>query len=261
VARQVFETLISLALICISPLRALAADQDDPKQTGPVGLIIQYKCLPGQRVAFRQRLIATGLPRFAELQTSGILAEYHVLFSRYVDTNSWDALALLTFRDYTQAARWRRVEETTPAGLQPDTLTLTFSVETYPVDLMRRAMSDENLPRPVYLVVPYTYSVAATAYLQYVDTYVRPQFDGWMREGILAGYQIYLQRYTAARPWDTTIFLKYKDDDSFGQREKIVAKVRAQLQSNPVWKAASDSKQNLRVEKEAIIADELVAGQ
>lgn len=237
-----------------------AADQDDPKQTGPVSLVIQYKCLPGQRAQFRQNLLATGLRRLAELQSSGMLAEYHVLFSRYVDTNSWDALMLLTFADYTQAARWRRVEETTPAGLPPDSLTLTFSVETYPVDLMRHAMSDENVPRPVYLVVPYTYSVATPVYLQYVDNYVRPQFDGWMREGVLAGYQIYLQRYTAARPWDTMIFLKYKDDDSFGQREKVVAKVRGQLQSNPVWKAASDSKQSLRVEKEAIIGDELFVG-
>ena len=106
-------------------------------------------------------------------------------------------------------------------------------------------------------MVPYTITVTPAAYLKYADEYVRPQFDGWIKEGILSSYQFFMQRYTAGRPWDTLIFLQYKDGESFGLREKIVAKVRAQLQSNPVWKAASDTKQSLRVEKEAIIADEL----
>jgi hypothetical protein len=252
-ARQVFKALILLALIC----SWTTADQDDPKQTGPLALIIQYKCLPGQRAEFRQRLIAMELGSLAKLQSDGVLAEHHVLFSRYVDTNSWDALALLTFHRYADVVRWRRVEESSPAGLTQGTIALTSSIETYPVDLMRQAMAEERPVRPVYLVVPYTYSVPVPAYLKYVDDYVSPQFKGWMQEGILSGYQLYLQRYTAARPWDTLIFLQYKDDESFGQREKIVAKVRAQLQGNPVWKAASDNKQSLRVEKEAIIADEL----
>jgi hypothetical protein len=256
-ARQIFKALILLGLVC----SGAAADQDDPKQTGPVALIIQYKCLPSQRAEFRRRLIASELGSLAKLQSDGVLAEYHLLFSRYVDTNAWDALALLTFHRYADVSRWRRVEEASPAGLTQGTIALTSSVETYPVDLTRQAMSGEPALRPVYLVVPYTYSVPVSAYLKYVDDYVSPQFKGWMQEGILSGYQLYLQRYTAARPWDTLIFLQYKDDDSFGQRESIVAKVRAQLQSNSVWKAASDNKQSLRVEKEAVIADELTPGR
>ena len=72
---------------------------------------------------------------------------------------------------------------------------------------------------------------------------------------------MYMQRYTAGRPWDTMIFLRYKDDLSFGRREQIVNKVRAELAKNPVWKAISDNKQSVRVEKEAIIADDLTAGR
>ena len=251
-ARQIFKALTLLAL------STLASAADDPKQTGPIGLIIQYKCLPAQRVDFRQRLIGGTLPSLARWQSDGILSEYHLLFSRYVDTNSWDALLLLTFRNYSEVTRWRHVEESSPAALHPDTLNIAVSIETYPVDLMRQGTQGDNPIHPVYLVVPYTYSVATPAYLNYFDSYVAPQFQGWIKEGILSGYRAYLQRYTAARPWDTLIFLEYKDDEDFGQRERVVAKVREQLQADPDWRKFSDSKQNLRVEKEAVIADELV---
>lgn len=239
-------------LACVVPVFS-----QDPLQTGPVALIIQYKCLPAHRADFRQRLKSEALPRFAERQTNGMLAEYHLLFSRYMDTNSWDALALLTFRNYEQATHWKRVEQDTPAGLPSATIALTSSVETYPADIMRQAFSGEQNPHPVYLVVPYTLSVPAAAYLNHADAYAIPQCNGWMQEGVLSGYHLYMQRYTAARPWDTLVVLQYKDDDSFGRRESVAAKVRAQLESNPDWKAASDSQQDVRVEKVAMIADDL----
>jgi hypothetical protein len=258
-ARQISQALIFL---CAASLALHAADVGaDPKQTGPVGLVIQYQCRPSKRAAFRHRLRDVELASFARWRSEGLLADYHVLFSRYADSNTWDALVLLTFPDYHAASRWKEVEARNPAGLSPEALELVSSLETYPVDLLRSNAPPPATPDPVYLVIPYTFSVSAAEYLTYADDYVRPQFEGWMKEGILSGYQIFLQRYTADRPWDTMIFLKYRDDEGFGQREKVVARVRGQLQSNPVWKAASDGKHNLRVEKEAVIADELSAPQ
>lgn len=256
-ARKILKTLSCIALLLSTATFSVAADAEDPKQNGPVALVIQYRCLPGQRATFRQQLLSIGLPSFAQWQADGILADYHLLFSRYVDTNSWDALALVTFRHYSDVTRWRKVEAERPAGLPENTLALTTSVETYPVDLLRQGASSDRPLHPVYMVVPYTFSVTTPAYLKYFDDYVGPQFKGWIDAGVLGSYQVYLQRYTAARPWDVMIFLQYKDDDSFGLREKTVAETRAKLQSNPVWKAASDNKQSLRVEKQAIIADEL----
>ena len=52
--------------------------------------------------------------------------------------------------------------------------------------------------------------------------------------------------------------LEYKDDAALGQREKVVAQVRQELQNDAKWKALADSKQSIRTEKEAIVADELV---
>ena len=244
--------------LCLAAAVCTASAQEDPKQTGPLGLVIEYRCAPAQRTALRNQMLGAGLRQFEKWKEDATLSSYHILFSRYVDTNNWDMLALLTFPDYAGVARWKRIEQSEPAGLPVAALTSMISISSYPVDLMRNNVSEATPVRPVYFVVPYTFSAAPGAYLQYADDYVRPQFDGWMKEQILSGYQIYLQRYTANRPWDTLIFLKYKDDESFGAREKVVAKVRGDLQSNPTWKAASDSKQNLRKEKEAIIADELV---
>lgn len=250
-ARKTLEALMVLALA------SGVAAQENPRDTGPRSLVIQYRCLPGQRALLRQRMEEAGVKNFMQWKANGLLADFHILFSRYADTNTWDMLALLSFPQYSDVARWKKVEVKTPAGLPADISALMVSVETYPADVMRAGASPEIPSRPVFFVIPYAYSVTTPDYLRYVEDYVRPQFQGWIQEGVLVGYQILLQRYTAGRPWDALIVLEYKDDDSFGQRERVLAKVRARLEDNPTWKAASENKQNLRVEKEAVIADQL----
>jgi hypothetical protein len=234
------------------------AAEEDQKQTGPTTLVIQYHCPPGQRTPLRQAAV-NSLPRYEALKTNGVLAGYHLLFSRYVNTNSWDLLAVLNFRTFADVAKWKEVELRDPAGLSADGLAATSAIFTYPADAVRGNASDSPGVHPVYLVIPYTLSVSQPAYLQYVDGYVRPQFEGWMREGVLTRYEIFVQRYTASRPWDSLILLQYKDDESLGLREAVVAKVRSELAKDPAWKAFSDSKQNMRVGKEVVIADELSA--
>ena len=55
--------------------------------------------------------------------------------------------------------------------------------------------------------------------------------------------------------------LEYRDADSFGKRESTVAKVREKLKANAAWVAASENKQKVRVEKQTIVAEELVSGR
>ena len=257
------RTILCVLIIATSMtlVAASAFAQPDPKQSGPTTLLIQYRCAPAHRTQLRQAMVETGLRRFETWKDEGLLAAYRILFSRYVDTRNWDMMALIQFSTYDDVAKWARVEQRTPAGLPAAALDLISEMSTYPADLMRGRTAETASQTPVYLVIPYTYSVAPQAYLQYVDAYVQPQFDGWLREGVLAGYQLFTQRYTAARPWDSLILLEYRDDDSLGSREKSVTKVRQELQSNAEWKALSDGKQNIRVEKEAVIADELRIAQ
>ena len=244
-------------ILCLAGAFAAAAQQD-PRQSGPTALVIMYRCAPAQRVELRRRMAETGLRRFEDWKGQGILASYHILFSRYVNTDAWDMMALLRFSRYPDAERWKDVERSMPAGLAPDALALTTAVNTYPADLMLEGELQGSHAHAVYLVVPYTYSVSTPAYLTYADHYIKPQFDGWLAEGILTSYELFLQRYSGVQPWDSLIVLKYKDEESLGARERIKEKVRERLQSNPSWKAISESKQSIRTEKEAVIADELL---
>ena len=79
-----------------------------------------------------------------------------------------------------------------------------------------------------------------------------------MLKGVIANYGIYVNRYPTSRPWKVLFVLEYKDAESFGARERTMAEVRAALKSNPDWKALSDTKLNMRVEKETVVADELL---
>jgi len=49
--------------------------------------------------------------------------------------------------------------------------------------------------------------------------------------------------------------LEYRSDTALGQREAVVARVRARLQQQPEWRAIAANKQKIREEKEAVIAD------
>ncbi|HXB69281.1 MAG TPA: hypothetical protein VNY05_13615 [Candidatus Acidoferrales bacterium] len=250
-----------LAALLVCAAAAFTLPAQDPRETGPTTLVVTYRCPPEKRSELRNIMRQDGLQRLEGYRRNTILAGYRVLLSRYVDTNNWDMMLLLSFPDYTAVEKWKRIEHESPAGLPPSLLPIATSITTYPLDLMRRKAADDTPLEPVYLVIPYTYSVTAPAYLQYVDDYVTPQFDGWIGEGILTRYEMYMQRYTAARPWDALIVLEYKDEESFGRRETVMAKIRQRLQANPKWKAIAGNKPAIRVEKEAVIADELTLPQ
>jgi hypothetical protein len=248
-----------LASLLLCAAAAFTLHAQDPTETGPTALAITYRCTPEKRPDLRNFMRQEGLQRLEGYRRNAILAGYRILLSRYADTNNWDMMLLLSFADYTAVEKWKRVERESPAGLPPNLLPIATSISTYPVDLVRRKAVEDAPTEPVYMVIPYTYSETAPGYVQYVDNYLTPQFDGWMDEGVLTKYEIYMQRYTAARPWDALIVLEYKDDESLGQRERVAAKVRQRLQANPKWKTIADNK--IRVEKEAIIADELTLPQ
>jgi hypothetical protein len=260
----IFETgepVYNLAVkvfVLIVAILAPGLAQLPPKDAGPATLIIQYRCPIASRAALRRTAQSEAVAQFEKWKTSGLLAGYRLLFSRYVDNSNWDMSAVLSFRDGAAAARWKRVEALEPSGLLASAQSIVSAASTYPVDLARSADPSPPPAEPAYMVIPYSFTVTPAEYIQYFDDYVRPQLQGWSRSGVLAGYALYLQRYTAARPWDGLLVLQYKDDAALGQREKVVAQVRQELQNDAKWKAIAENKQSIRTEKEAIVADQLV---
>jgi hypothetical protein len=233
------------------------------RDDGPKNLFITYRCTADNRAALREYMMTEGLARLAAWKKESVFGDYKLLFNWFVDAETWDAMAILTFSNYEDVLKWRSIERTSPGGLSKAGLALATPVMTYATDLMWHGESTvrSDPSQSVYLIIPYTFyppnSVAD--YIKYATTYVIPQVEGWITEGILTSYRIYVNRFPSARPWQSIFVLEYKDIRAFAVREKIVSKVSAGLKDDPAWKAYSDNKLKFRTEKETVTAEELQA--
>lgn len=256
-----FRAFLSLMLISLLALAAQPAFAADPRDSGPLELVVMAHVAPAQRIALRQAMTGEGLQQYEQWKREGLLSDYLVLFNRYVDNENWDLMVTLTFADHAAASRWKQIERTRPAGLPAAALAVVSKVETAPSDLHRSgvAKGEVKADDAVYVVLPYNYFVSTNEYIKYVDTYLLPQTDGWLREGVLKTYDVHLNRYPAGRYWSSLLVLQYRSDEALGRRDAAMAKVRAELNANnPAWKAASESKQNIREGRQYIIADRLL---
>jgi hypothetical protein len=247
-----------LTLACSAPAFA-AGVADAWRDQGPASIVMTYKVAPGDKLAFKAAVRAETLPKLERLRASGELAGYHVLANRYLDGANWDVMMILDFRNNAALAHWRAVEDQTPGGLAPAALKLVKAAETAPSDLMfAGAAPKPGDPAPVYLVVPYDYLTSTDEYLSYVKGYLVPQADGWIAEGTIEGYGIYLPRYPAGRPVSAQVVFAYAGDAGLARRDSTVRTVRARLAAtSPEWKTWSDNKQKIRTEGQPVVADEI----
>jgi hypothetical protein len=114
-----------LALSLTSGTRAAEAHVDELPS-----LVVAYHVAPVSRPGFRQELETSGLRQFQRWKNEGILSSYRILFSRYADSDNWDAMALLAFPSVADVERWKNIERTHPAGLPPKALALVTSIHT-----------------------------------------------------------------------------------------------------------------------------------
>ncbi len=243
----------SMPVLCA--FLACSAHAGDPRASAPRTLIITYHVAPANRLAFHQELEGSVARQFRRRKEEGALESYRLLFNRYVDSASWDAMALVSFAKEADVERWKSTELEEPAGLSLKALALVTSIDTTPADLIRSRSTADASNEAVFLVIPYAYLVAVDEYVAYLDGYVVPQLAGWMQEGIVSRYDVYLARYPAGRPWQSLLVLEYRNDEALGARDAVVAKVRARLKEDPRWKAISDSKKSVRTEKAPVLAD------
>jgi hypothetical protein len=242
------------ALFLVVPVAA-------PAQTelveGPRTVIINYRSDAGDRAAFRRHMAGPFAKRLAALRAAGSLSSYEVYFSWYRQPDVWDAMTILHFPSYAAVRNWLAVERVNPGGLDAAGLALGAPVATYSADLSWEKSVDDLDVGEVYYVIPYSYREAGE-YRDYVAGYVVPQFDGWIREGALSGYQLYMNRYAVGAPWDALFIQRYRDFDAFGKRQAVLDKVRVGLRENPDWMGWHKRKGDIRSETENSIA-ELIA--
>lgn len=261
-ARLALFVVPGLAGMCAAAVPGAPDIASDPRAAAPLQLVITARVAPDQRLTLRRVMQTEGLARYADLKADGILSDYRIFFSRYVDTENWDMMSLLSFPDEAAAQHWKEVEERTPAGLPPAALALAREVSTSPTDRLRAQSAHTPARRgeSVFVFLPYDYMVSTDAYIQYVDAYVIPQAQGWLREGLLASYSMNIARYGSARFWASLLILEYRDDRALGRRDAVMAQVRRELaETNPEWKSVSENKKAVRIGRQYIIADELHA--
>ncbi len=245
-----FARIILLAALAFVAIAARAAD---PLDEGPTTLTLEYRTAAGDRLALKDYMVTTGLKQIARWREEGLLTESRVFWSRYTDHANWDMLVVLQFATPAKMAEWKRIEARFPAGLPISVARLCAQIDTNPADL--HFSGGESSPDSVFLIIPYDYLVSTADYVKYVKTYIVPQYEGWIGEKILASYRVYLGRFPVSRHWSALMFLEYKDEASLGVREKTTAKVRVRLRENPEWKAIHESKQNVRVTRQYVLAD------
>ena len=255
--RVLRQTAVSFFLLLL--VAATHSSQASAQETGgPRQILITFRCAAADRPAFRAYLQGEESQMLEKLKAEGVLKGYRLLFNPFVTTGTWDAMTVLDFSTYAATQRWKDIEKKYPAGLSGTGLKLAKPIQTYSADLTWEGAALDPGPddKHVFYIIPYSYN-SLDQYKSYVDGYVIPQLRGWIKEGVLSRYRLYLNRYGTGDPWDALFIYEYRDLENFGRREETVAKVRANLRDDPTWKHLSDIKATIRTETENTIAEEL----
>jgi hypothetical protein len=253
--------LLLLPLIALLPQPGGAAAAANAVSGGPRQLLISYRSEPADRPAFRAYLLGHEARLLQGLERQGVLSGYQILFNPFVQPRTWDAMVVLGFSRFTDTRRWLDIEQRSPGGLDARGLKLARPVAEYSADLIWQG----DVPDPgssrghVFYVIPYTYLTSVGQYKSYVDGYVIPQLQGWIKAGVLSRYRIYLNRYPVGdpEPWDALFVYEYRSLEDFGRRDEAMAAVRQTLRSDPNWTKLSQTKSGLRTESENTIAEAL----
>jgi hypothetical protein len=244
-----------LFLLALALLPAPAQEPSAPATPSPIPtqLIITYRCPPPRRAAFRQYLTQFGIARFERWKQDGVLSGYQLMFNWYADVDTWDAMAILSLPDAQQLARWNEIEKANPGGLARDALEMAWPLNTYSADLLTRAAADtpQDPARSAFLVIPY--DSPGEDFREYANSYLLPQVKGSLREGVLAGYSVFTNRYSGGKRWQGLVVLEYKDVDSLSRREEVNNRIRMQLRGDPAWRAAGEKHKSV-TEREPSLA-------
>lgn len=255
--------ILKLAIVSLRALILLwsvglssAAFAANPYGTGMTTLILEYKATPANRLSLYTYMHEEGLDQLEKWKREGKLKDFKVLFSRYVDNQAWDMMTVINFTDTAQAGRWKDIERLQPAGLPPKSLALVHSIDTNPADQWFEG--GKSTANGVYLVIPYDYLISTEQYVSYLQGYLLPQLSGWLNDGALSRYNVFLGRFAVSRNWSSLLILEYNGEEGIAARERTTQKVRASLAaSNPAWLEWSKDKSKIRTARQYILADEL----
>lgn len=224
---------------------------------GPVAIFLTYQIKAEDRALARAALMNEGVASFEAWKTQGLFKDYLILFPNYVHMNatSWDLLVVLDFEAYADTDGWKKIERTLPGGLSPGLLKWVVPTGTNLAQILGQSNLHRGVPeRHVYSVSPYRFKAGAASGVPYVNAYVQPQLEPFVREGVLAGYGLYLNSHDLA-DWNYLLLSEYADTAAFGTRNKGAA--RGPLLDDPAWKGLHEIKTEIREELAMFFAERL----
>ncbi len=122
--------------------------------------------------------------------------------------------------------------------------------------LAASGMGSRDAAKAIYDVSYYRFKVPLDAGKDFIQGYVMPQLNAFMREKVFAGYGLYLNRYEST-DWSYLILSEYADATAFDLRVSNKSKIRSLL--DPAWKTLHDIKtEHIRDEPHGFIAVRIV---
>jgi hypothetical protein len=240
--------LASTAVLASAPTVIAQSDAD-----GPTALIITYHARPEMRTKFRAVMASDGVAQFERWKKDGVFASYQALFTTYAADSVPDMFLVVKFNHFTDLARWQKIEMTSPGGLPEKAQGLAAPETSETADIVKQDSAAPTTTGSQFFVLEYDVTAEMPKYESYVQGYVVPQFDGWMKTGALSSYACFINQNPAGAPWSSLIVLEYKDLKALASREVIKTDTRKKLvATDATWKKWSDDKSSIRKEKAAI---------
>lgn len=250
VGRQLLAVVILLCTFWLSEAKA----QGLPAPTSAATkIVILYRCDPINRPAALVGMREKGAAQFEGWKKEGAIADYLLLFNSFCDENTWDMMAVLSFNSYLQTDRWRDVEERFPGGLSKEMLTIMKPTQTYLSEARWSFGKPIDKKNGLFMVIPYEHQDRGI-YVDFVNSVLVPQFDGWMREGALNNWSILMTNHYPGKPWDVLLLLEYNGVGGLSQREAARQATAERLEENPGWKLLREISLQFRSEYEVVTA-------
>lgn len=261
------KSLTSLCMagtIAILLLVAPHAADAQIKNSGPMSIIIAYKSPPEKRAAFRAHMETVGVRQFEQWKNAGVFKDYQMFGASFAGQRigNLDVAVILDFTSFAETARWKAIDKRMPGGLSPAALALGHAEHlTLVYAVGHGAAKVRNRAKAAYVLGLYEAVVDDATYIQYARGYVEPQMKGWLEEGAMSAYTMYIaqpgQNPTAA-PFTFLLAMEYTDMASLAHSDVIKEKVRERLKLDPVWKAFSDDKGTKRKARGFVLADAIL---
>lgn len=223
--------------------------------SSPAALIITYRAKPGERLTLLTGMRKEGIAQFEKWKSEGVFSSYLLLRPAYAAAgkDTPDLYLILEFAHFVDLARWQQIERQLPGGLPPDLQSIAWADSAGTADIVRESTAAQPTDNSQYFILTYQAMIPMPDYEKYARGYAIPQFEGWMKAGVLNSFRVFDNQNPAGAPWTSVILLEYKDIDALGRREVVKDDVRRKLAaSNPEWKKWSQDKSDLRKELSAI---------